>query len=258
MTMTDPFTQAFLSRPIAHRALHDRSDGRIENSPAAIRAAIDAGYAIEIDVQLAADGTAMVFHDETLDRLTPESGPINARTSGELTRIPLLGGADTIPTLAEVLALVAGRVPLLIEMKDQTLTLSNSDGKLEAATAAALVNYQGPVAVMSFSPSMLTQMARLAPLIPRGIITSSFNPADWHPVPEGTCNRLREIPDYDHVGARFISHQANDLQRPRVAELKTQGAAILCWTIRSPDQEAAARTIADNVTFEGYLSLVPA
>lgn len=252
--MTNILPQGFLRLPITHRALHDRADGRVENSPAAISAAIDAGYAIEIDVQLAADGVAMVFHDETLDRLTPESGPLNARTSAELTRIPLLGGKDMIPTLAEVLTLVAGRVPLLIELKDQTLTLSNSDGKLEAATASALVGYQGPVAVMSFNPTMMTHMARLAPDVPRGLTTASFDPQEWHPVPEGTCNRLREIPDYAHVSASFISHQADDLTRPRVTELKTQGAAILCWTIRSHDQEVAAREIADNVTFERYTS----
>lgn len=256
--MATPLPQGFLRLPIAHRALHNRADGRVENSPAAINAAIDAGYAIEIDVQLAADGAAMVFHDETLDRLTPESGPLNTRTSAELTRIPLLGGKDMIPTLADVLALVAGRAPLLIELKDQTLTLSNSDGKLEAATAAALAGYQGPVAVMSFNPSMMTHMARLAPDVPRGLTTSSYDPQEWHPVPEGTCTRLRDIPDYDHVGASFISHEANDLPRPRVAELKAKGAAILCWTIRNQGQEAAAREIADNITFERYLSPLPA
>lgn len=251
--MTASLPQGFITLPIAHRALHDRSAGRVENSLSAITGAIAAGYAIEVDVQLAADGTAMVFHDETLDRLTPESGPLNTRTSGELARIPLLGGRDMIPTLAEVLALVAGRTPLLIELKDQTLTLSNSDGKLEAATAAALDGYAGPVAVMSFNPSMMTHMARLAPTIPRGLTTSSYEPTDWHPVPEGTCTRLRDIPDYDHVGASFISHQADDLARPRIADLKVQGAAVLCWTIRSPDQEAQARAVADNITFERYL-----
>jgi glycerophosphoryl diester phosphodiesterase len=256
--MATPLPQDFLHLPIAHRGLHDRAAGRVENSPAAIKAAIDAGYAIEIDLQLAADGTPMVFHDETLDRLTPESGPLNARTSAELTRIPLLGGKDMIPTLAEVLVLVAGRAPLLIELKDQTRTLSNSDGKLEAATAAALADYVGPVAVMSFNPSMMTLMARLASRVPRGLITSSYDPVAWHPVPEGTCTRLREIPDYDHVGASFISHQADDLARPRVSELKTMGATVLCWTISSPDQEAVARQIADNVTFERYRSPLPA
>ena len=258
MTQAPALDPAFLRLPIAHRALHDRTAGRVENSPAAIKAAIAAGYAIEIDLQLSSDAQAIVFHDETLDRLTPESGPVKARSAAELGRIMLMGGQDTIPTLTEVLDLVAGRVPLLIEMKDQTLALSASDGRLESVTAAALKGYAGPVAVMSFNPSMLSHMARLAPDIPRGITTSSFDPPDWQPVPEPTCDRLREIPDYDHVGASFISHQGDDLDRPRVAELKAKGAAILCWTIRSAEDEAKVRQIADNITFETYLAAIPA
>ncbi len=253
-----PLPPAFLRLPIAHRALHDRRAGRVENSPAAIRAAIDHGYAIEIDLQLSADGVPMVFHDEELDRLTPETGPVAARPAAALQAIRLRDSADTIPTFAEVLALVAGRVPLLVEIKDQTLTMGPTDGRLEAATAAALQGYGGDVAVMSFNPACIAQMARLAPAIPRGLTTSAYDPADWAPLPPETCARLRDIPDYDATGASFISHEAADLARPRVADLKSQGAAILCWTIRSAAEEAQARHIAQNVTFEGYLSALPA
>jgi hypothetical protein len=72
------------------------------------------------------------------------------------------------------------------------------------------------------------------------------------------CARLRAIPDYDSTASSFISHEAADLSSPRVADLNAQGAAILCWTIRSPAEEAQARRIAQNVTFEGYLSPIPA
>ncbi len=244
--------QAFFALPIAHRALHDRSQGRIENSPAAIRAAIDAGYGIEIDLQLSSDGVAMVFHDDTLDRLTDRTGPVEAVTAADLGRTKLTGGPDTIPTLAEVLALVAGRVPLLIEIKDRSTTLSGTDGKLERATADALAAYEGPVAVMSFNPHCVAEMARLCPHIPRGLTTAAFAPGTWAPVPPATCDRLRDIPDYGPTGACFISHEAADLARPRVAALKADGAAVLCWTIRSQDAETAARRIADTITFEGY------
>ncbi|MGP3696967.1 glycerophosphodiester phosphodiesterase family protein [Rhodobacter sp. NSM] len=256
--MRAPLPEAFLRRPIAHRALHDRAAGRPENSPAAIRAAVEAGYGIEIDLQLSADGVPMVFHDETLDRLTAETGAVSARTAAELGRIPLLGGTDTIPTLAEVLGLVAGQVPLLVEIKDQDGALGPAVGALEAATAAALSSYGGPVAVMSFNPHSMAEMSRLAPDLPRGLVTSSYDPADWQPVPPATCERLRAIPDFDAVEASFISHEATDLDRARVAELKARGAAILCWTIRSPEAEAEARRIAENVTFEGYRAALPA
>lgn len=253
-----PLPQAFLRLPIAHRALHDRAAGRIENSPAAVKAAVASGYGIEIDLQLSADGVAMVFHDEDLDRLTDETGPVNARTAADLGRIRLKGSTDTIPTLAQVLALIAGRVPLLIEIKDQTLTMGPTDGRLEAATAAALDDYRGPVALMSFNPASVAHMAHRAPHLPRGITTSAYDPADWAPLPAATCDLLRAIPDYDATGASFISHEAADLARPRVAELKAQGAAILCWTIRSPKAEVEARRVADNVTFEGYAAQLPA
>ncbi|ABN77656.1 glycerophosphodiester phosphodiesterase family protein [Cereibacter sphaeroides] len=256
--MRAPLPEAFLRLPIAHRALHDRAAGQPENSPGAIRAAIEAGYGIEIDLQLSADGVPMVFHDETLDRLTAETGPLSARTAAELRTVPLRDAADTIPTLAEVLALVAGRVPLLIEIKDQDGALGPAVGALEAATAAALEGYGGPVAVMSFNPHSMAGMARLRPDLPRGLVTSSYDPADWAPVPPETCARLRAIPDYERVEASFVSHEAPDLDRPRVAELKAQGAAILCWTIRSPEAEALARRVAANVTFEGYRAALPA
>jgi glycerophosphoryl diester phosphodiesterase len=247
----------FLIKPIAHRALHDLAKGRPENSRAAIRAAIKAGYGIEIDLQLSRDGQVMVFHDETLDRLTMETGPLNQRSAAELSKIPLRGANETIPTLTEVLKLVAGRAPLLIEIKDQQGELGPTDGKLEAATAAALANYTGPVALMSFNPNTVITMARLAPGIPRGITTSSFDPAEWQPIAPATCDRLRAIPDYEHTQSCFISHETNDLENPRVAALRQQGATILCWTITSPEAEAKAREVAQNITFENYLAPHP-
>ncbi|MCZ8334631.1 MAG: glycerophosphodiester phosphodiesterase family protein [Rhodobacteraceae bacterium] len=256
--MRAPLPPAFLTTPIAHRAYHDLAQGRPENSRAAIRAAIAAGYGIEIDLQLSRDGVPMVFHDETLERLTPRDGWLCDLTAAQLAEIPLKGGDETIPTLAEVLALVAGSVPLLIELKDQTLRMAETDGRLEQATAAALATYKGPVAVMSFNPHCIARMASLAPTLPRGLTTSAYDPADWHPLAPEICDRLRPIPDYDRTLSSFISHEHADLARPRVAELAAQGTAILCWTIKSPEQEATARRIAQNITFEHYPAPHPA
>lgn len=249
---------AFLKAPIAHRALHDVAAGRPENSRAAVRAAAAAGYGIEIDLQLSRDGVAMVFHDETLERLTAREGWLCDLTAAELAATPLKGGDEGVPTFAEILALVAGQVPLLVELKDQTLRMAETDGRLEAATVAALAGYDGPVALMSFNPHCLAHLARLAPHLPRGITTSAYDPDDWAPLPVEVCDRLRPIPDYDRVEASFISHEAADLSRPRVAELKVAGADVLCWTIRSAEAEAAARRVAQNVTFEGYAAAIPA
>jgi glycerophosphoryl diester phosphodiesterase len=253
-----PLPAAFLAVPIAHRGLHDRARGVIENSLAAADAAIAAGYGIECDLQLSADGVAMVFHDDALDRVTDETGPVAARSAADLGRIPLRGGAEPIPTFAALLARVAGRVPLLVELKDQSGGMGPGDGRLEAAVARDLAGYAGPVAVMSFNPAMVAEMARLAPGIPRGLTTDAFDPAEWAPLSPETCARLRAIADYDANGSTFVSHYWRDLARPRIADLKAKGARILCWTIRSPAAEAEARRIADNITFEGYPAPVPA
>ncbi len=244
---------AFLQTPITHRAYHNTAQGRPENSRAAIRAAIKAGYGIEIDLQLSKDGQAMVFHDYDLHRLTPEQGMVRDHTASELQAIPLLHGDEGIPTLTDVLEIIDGRVPLLIEIKDQDGGMGPDIGPLEQAAADALRNYTGPVAVMSFNPHSVAEMARLLPDTPRGITTSAYDPAVWTTLTKATCDKLRDIPDLDRTGACFISHEARDLpHRPRVSELKELGLPILCWTIRSPEQEAEARKIADNVTFEGY------
>lgn len=258
MVRAVPLPEAFLKQPIAHRGFHDRAAGRIENSPAAAKAAIEAGYGIECDIQPASDGTPMVFHDYDLRRLTGQPGRIAARSPAELGRIALAGGADTIPTLAALLGLVAGRVPVLIEIKDQDGAMGPSVGPLEGRVAAALEDYDGPVALMSFNPWSVAALAKAAPERPRGLTTSSWRAEDWPLVPEPVRARLRGIPDYDTVGASFISHEAADLDRPRVAELKARGAAILTWTTRSAEADAAARRVAGNVTFEGYRAAAPA
>ncbi len=245
---------SFFARPFTHRALHDRKAGRVENSLKSIKAALDAGYGIEIDLQLSRDGQAMVFHDDLLDRLTGEAGPVRDRTRAELESIALTDDGGTIPALDTVLELVGGKVPLLIEIKDQDGAMGPDVGPLEKATCAALENYKGDVALMSFNPHAVAACAAYAPHIPRGITTSSYEAVHWPDVPEATRNTLREIPDYDRTGSCFISHESTDLDRPRVAALKAKGAHIFTWTIRSPAEEAAARRIVDSITFEGYLA----
>jgi glycerophosphoryl diester phosphodiesterase len=254
MTKLDP---AFLNIPLTHRALHDVARGRPENSRAAIQAAIEAGYGIEIDVQLSADGHAMVFHDYDLKRLANDSGPIRQRSLADLSRVTLRGNDEGSPGLPEVLELVAGRVPLLVEIKDQDGIMGANVGRLEQAVARDIEGYEGPLAVMSFTPHSVQQMAIHAPKVSRGIVTSSYIAEDWPLLPKGTCDRLREIPDFDTVGASFISHQVEDLNAPRVADLKARGSHVMCWTVKSAAQEHEARKVAENITFEQYLAEFP-
>lgn len=247
-----PLPRIFLDRPIAHRGFHDRAAGRPDNSLAAARAAIERGYGIELDVQPSRDGVAMVFHDYTLDRLTGRAGRVADVAAAELQETVLAGGDEGIPTLAAFLEMVAGRVPVLIEVKPQDHFTGEATGPLEEAVARALAGYAGPAAVMSFNPHSVAALCRLAPDVPRGLTTWRWAEDPDHPVLPEVADRLRGIPDYGPTGSSFISHEAADLSRPRVLDLKAQGAAVLCWTIRSPGAEAEARRIADNITFEGY------
>ncbi|WP_439124615.1 glycerophosphodiester phosphodiesterase family protein [Marivita sp.] len=244
----------FLTIPIAHRGYHNKADGVIENTPSAFAAAIDAGYAIELDLQLSRDGVPMVFHDDTLERLTAETGPLRDRDAKDLTAITLKGGIDTIQSLRTVLDQVNGAVPLLIEMKDQHGAMGDTDGRLEDAAVKSLAGYTGPYALMSFNPHMVGKVAKLAPSIPRGLISSAWRKIDEPQVPAARRAELAAIPDFERVGADFLSHDMTDLDAPRVKQLKAQGVPILCWTVRSADQEEQARKVADNITFEGYVA----
>jgi glycerophosphoryl diester phosphodiesterase len=143
-------------------------------------------------------------------------------------------------------------VPLLIEIKDQDGAMGPDVGPLEEALARGLEGYTGPVAVMSFNPHSIAKMAELAPDLPRGLTTAGFSAEHWPHLPAARRGELAGIPDFERVGASFISHDARDLDNPRVAELKAAGVPILCWTIRSPEEEAEARKLAANITFETY------
>ena len=255
--MRVPLPEAFLATPIAHRALHDRAAGRPENSRAAIRAAVAAGYGIEIDLQLSADGVAMVFHDEDLARLTGIKGWVRDRSAAELSAIRLIDAEDGIPTLAEVLRIVDGRVPLLIEIKDPTLASGPDVGKLPARVAEVLAGYQGPVAVMSFNPHVIAAFHKAAPDIAVGLTTCAYEAGEWPMLDAATREHLASIADFDDVGASFISHDRADLENPAVTALKARGVPVLCWTIQSPAQEMDARRIADNITFEQYRPEMP-
>jgi len=244
---------SFFSRPIAHRGLHDRARGIVENSRDAFAAAIEAGFGIECDLQLSSDEQAMVFHDYDLRRLTDISGAVRQHTAQQLQQISLTDSANQIEMLPALLEQVAGQVPILIELKDQDGAMGQNIGALETRTAEALNGYPGDVAVMSFNPHSAARLNELLPDIPCGIVTSAYRREGWENLTEATRDRLRAIPDYQSSGACFISHEASDLDRPRVTELKQEGAAILCWTIRSHEEANTALEIADNITFEGFV-----
>lgn len=244
----------FLTFPLAHRGLH--GPGVPENAMAAFRAAVAQGYGIELDIQPAADGTPLVFHDYDLKRLAEREGMISALSPAEAAVIPLLGTGETIPSLADVLDMVAGRVPVLIEIKDQDGSLGPRMGALPGRVAEVVAprHAQGhPLAVMSFNPHAAAEVRAAAPGVTVGLTSCRFDRDNWPGVPEARRAALSRLEDFGKVGAGFISHDHRDLENPAVGHLAAQGVPVLCWTIRSPAEETAARRIARNITFEGYL-----
>ncbi|KMO15708.1 glycerophosphodiester phosphodiesterase family protein, partial [Methylobacterium platani] len=147
------------ARPIAHRGLHDRHAGIPENTLAAAEAAIAGGYAIECDVQLSRDGEAMVFHDAGLGRLTGADGLVRERDAADLKALTVLGSGEPVPTLPDFLRRIAGRTPLIVEVK----TRHDGDLALARRTAEIVAAYDGPVAVKSFDPAIVGALAGLVP-----------------------------------------------------------------------------------------------
>lgn len=245
--------RAFLEAPLAHRGLHDLAANVVENSASAVSAAIAAGYGIEIDVQRAACGEAMVFHDDRLDRLTAATGPVAAHPARELETLTLGTGTDTIPRLSDILRLVSGRAALLIEIKDQDGALGPAVGPLEMRVAESLRGYEGPVAVMSFNPHAVAAFAACAPdNVAWGLTTCAFAAADWPEVPPARRTDLARLCALGTTGAAFLSHDRRDLESPVVTAARASGHPLLTWTIRSAIEEMQARSHADNITFEDY------
>ena len=213
----------------AHRGWH--GPGRIENSPSAFRAAIEAGLGIECDVQQSADGQAMVFHDWELDRLTSESGPVRGRSHVELGQVRLTGSDDTIWTLGDLLAEVRGRVPLLIELKSRRKVPFES---LCTSVALYLDGYAGPVAVMSFDPRIVRWFARHGPDTVRGLVVS-----------ESDAGPLRRRLALRHARPHFLAYDVRDLPSRFAAAWWGTGRPLLTWTVSDKARQATARAFAD-------------
>ncbi len=242
-------------RPIAHRGLHDVANGIVENSRSAVAAAIEHGYAIEVDLQVTRDGEAVVFHDETLDRLTDEKGPVVERTLAELTAIRYRDGADTITPLAGLLEQVGAAVPLVIELK----TLWDGADRLERCVADALARYQGHAAVMSFDPHAVSTMRRIAPGLVRGIVACGFDDADhWPLLSPWQRFQLRHLLHWNKTKPDFISYDQTGLAGPAPRLARLFGCPVITWTVRTEAEHARAARWADQITFENFLPAVPA
>ncbi|MBR2688169.1 MAG: glycerophosphodiester phosphodiesterase [Aquamicrobium sp.] len=226
------------ARPIAHRGFHDLNDKRWENTLSAFSAAIERGYAIECDVHLSADGVPIVIHDDDLRRLTGTEGFVWQRTAAEMAQLRVGGTDDHPPTLRELLDLVDGRVPLVVEIKGTP----GHDAGLVKAVGRLLKRYEGQVAIMSFDHWLIREFETEVPGIPGGLTAY------------GTANHETEA-HFSMLahGIAFTSYAAGDLPNRFVSFVREKlGMPVITWTIR--DQPAIDLTFryADQMTFEGF------
>lgn len=237
------------ARPIAHRGFHDAAAGRLENTLPAAEAAIARNFAIECDLQRTADNEVVVFHDDTLDRLTDSTGPVEAKTLAELRAVKFRNSSASIPTLEELLDLVDSRVPLVIELKSRF----DGDRKLEAATATILGGYSGPAVVMSFDPASMAAMRTLAPSLPRGMLADRFRARDWPDLPAAARLYYASMAAATYVLPSFTAYDVNALPAsPPLTLRHFFGMPLLTWTVRTAEQRARAKAWADQMIFEGF------
>lgn len=233
--------------PVAHRGLWSPG-GAPENSLAAFQAACDRGYGVELDVQLSADGEAMVFHDGKLARMTGAEGRIGDHTAADLGRLALAGTDETIATLAETLALVGHRAMVMIELK----TRAGEVGPLEKRVHEILIDHNGPIAVIGFNPYSHAWFAQHHPKILRGL--DSYAYADETAMKMAPEQR-KAYAALEHVAIakpHFLALSVDMLPSPRAAEMRAAGAPVVAWTVRSAAEWDGLRDCCDNLIFEGF------
>jgi glycerophosphoryl diester phosphodiesterase len=237
------------ARPFAHRGLHDAAAGVIENTGSAFAAAIAGGYGIECDLQISADGEAMVHHDDALGRLTQGSGPLAAMSAAAIKQVRFKTGSDRILDLGELCGLVDGRVALLLELK------SRFDGDLRLANraVAVLAAYDGPAALMSFDPALVAAVRRTAPARPRGLVAQRRYD-DWPILSRPQRRRLANLLLHAaRTRPQFIAYAVRDL--PALAPLMARHVfrlPLLTWTVRTPLERNLALRWSDQMIFEGW------
>jgi glycerophosphoryl diester phosphodiesterase len=241
-----------VARPIAHRGLHDRNNGIVENTITAADAAIARGFAIECDVQLTADGDAVVFHDFNLDRLTAETGDVVSHKASDLAAIGISGSkSDRIPTLGAFLSRIGGRVPLVVEIK------SRFDGNmaLTERTCEVLAGYSGPVVVKSFDPAVVAKVRQIAPTIVRGIVAeSTYSHPTYDFMSREQKHHLANLLHFEESRPQFISWQVKDLPAaPPYLSRLLGNLPVMTWTVRSPEDRLRAERHADQIVFEGFV-----
>jgi glycerophosphoryl diester phosphodiesterase len=233
--------------PIAHRGLWS-PDGAPENSLGAFQAACSHGYGIELDVQLTADGEAVVFHDYKLARMTGVEGRLADHTAAELGQLRLAGADETIPTLVDTLALVGHRAMVLIELK----TPAGEVGALEKRVHEILIDHNGPTAVIGFNPYSHAWFAHHHPKLLRGLDSYAYADENAQKMAPEQRKAFAALEHVSIAKPHFLALGVDMLPSKRAETLRKAGMPVVAWTVRSPAEWEGLRAHCDNLIFEGF------
>ena len=241
-----PISPELLGAQYAHRGLHNGQHA--ENSISAFRCAVESGYGIELDVRLSKDGTLVVFHDDTLERVCRVEGRVIDFTAEELADMRLCGTEEGIPTLREVLDLVDGRVPILVEIKEDA-----NDSAVSHATAEILRGYRGPLLVESFNPLTLARIKDALPTVARGLLCDHYTKKPEYKKPtyhilQWFLLNFKAKPDfyaYNHQNRTYLPFQLVRMLYKR---------PTLAWTVKTQlDKEICRECGFTSIIFEDFI-----
>lgn len=244
--------RAAFVKPIAHRGLHDARHGRIENTAPAFRAGLAKGYGLECDLQPAADGTPMVFHDEKVDRLMDTNGRLDRMSTAALRSMRYAGQDERMLSYAEFLELADGRGPLLVEVK--STWRKPKPGFLDTI-ARLSKRYKGPLGLMSFDPRVMAALAELAPKVPRGIVAGRYEGKGWWLEDIGIERgmRLSDLLESGPAAPAFYAYHVKSLPTPVTRYVReVLGLPLFTWTVRTTEDRKTAAKWADAPIFEGF------
>ncbi len=239
-------------RPIAHRGLHNAKKGIIENTRPAFEGAIAKAYGIECDLRPAAGGLPIVFHDETVNRLVAGKGQVRNLEVRDLKTLTYKNAQERILTFSDLLDLVAGKVPLLVEIKSEW---DPPDRSFLSRVAKLAQGYKGPIALMSFDPDVMAVVRELAPKVPRGIVSGSYSGHGWweRKLSKARAQDLRDLLLSAPADPQFYAYQVGALPTPVTRYVREVcGRALFTWTVRTAKDRARAARWADAAIFEGY------
>ena len=237
-----------VAKPIAHRGLHDEKRGVVENSESAFAHAVKHGFSMECDLQLTADGKAVVFHDDDVDRVLDGKGKIKSFTAKEIQKLKFRQGKDRVQTLQDLLDQLDGRETLVIEIK----SLWDNDMTLTRHVIDVLTHYDGPFAIMSFDENIIACAAALSPNMVRGITADRVTDPYYNILPVERRIAMQNMQHLPRSKPHFVSYYFRDLPYAPVGEIARNGFPIITWTIRNEEQARAALRYSDQITFENY------